>query len=194
MVKFNFSAGGAATTAAAATQATATEMSLAAVAAMDPVPIHPISTRARVHWVFGSQSKYPQFKCILCAPGSNAGEKIFMLAKFNVIPAREVKVDQCVKLLAVEVRQTWKKSNGEIVEAALCPDLAEYELAVNLPMPGKRKRQGAESSLVFLDDDASMPTADFELLPGLAGIALPSPGEGESYISVRVKVVDLSEI
>ena len=149
MVKFNFSAGGAATTAAAATQATATEMSLAAVAAMDPVPIHPISTRARVHWVFGSQSKYPQFKCILCALGSNAGEKIFMLAKFNVIPAREVKVDQCVKLLAVEVRQTWKKSNGEIVEAALCPDLAEYELAVNLPMPGKRKRQGAECLDVF---------------------------------------------
>lgn len=48
--------------------------------------------------------------------------------------------------------------------------------------------------MVFLDDDASMPTADFELLPGLAGIALPLPGEGESYISVRVKVVDLSEI
>ena len=39
-----------------------------------------------------------------------------------------------------------------------------------------------------------MPTADFELLRGLAGIVFPSPGEGESYISVRVKVVDLSEI
>ena len=42
-----------------------------------------------------------------------------------------------------------EKSNGEIVEAALCPDLAEYELAVNLPMPGKRKRQGAECLDVF---------------------------------------------
>ena len=41
---------------------------------MDPVPIHPIWTPARVHWVFGTQSKYPQFKVILCAPGSNSGE------------------------------------------------------------------------------------------------------------------------
>lgn len=62
---------------------------------------------------------------------------------------REVKVDQCVKLVAVEVRQTWKKSSGEIVESAICPGLADCELAVNMPLPGKRKRQGAECLDVF---------------------------------------------
>lgn len=72
MVKFNVSSGVPSTTAGAPTPAA--EVSLAEVASMDPVPIHPIWTPARVHWVFGTQSKYPQFKVILCAPGSNPGE------------------------------------------------------------------------------------------------------------------------
>lgn len=39
-----------------------------------------------------------------------------------------------------------------------------------------------------------MLTADFELLLGLAGVVFPCPVEGENYISLRVKVVDLSEV
>ena len=63
-----------------------------------------------------------------------------LLVKCSAVPAVQVRLDAMIRLRNVEVRSAWtSRSDGVLVESAVCPGLGSRELAVNLPVGQKRK-------------------------------------------------------
>ena len=77
-----------------------------------------------------------------------------ILVKCNIPPpaSGSVSLDQMVQFDNMEVRQTWRKTNGEIPEAVVVVDLVHIELAGNFNQPGKRKLKCEESKMHMWHD------------------------------------------
>ena len=121
------------------------ETPLGQLAVLEPCPIRPMNTRARVHWVFGSQVKYPQMKLIVSAPAVKQGDRsVYMLVKLSAVPTQKLAVDQLLQLVACDVRPIWTKTSGIVPERALVPQLCDRELALNLASPSSKRKRGAE--------------------------------------------------
>ena len=80
---------------------------LAELASVDTFPIHTITTQGRIHYVFGAQDKYPQYKIVLAGPGGKETEMIYMMVKCNSSPSFELQVDQMLQLASCKVRPAW---------------------------------------------------------------------------------------
>ncbi len=61
--------------------------SLRTLDAADPVPVHAVNIKGRIHFKYGTQRRYPEAKIALCGEDQEGEENnVLMLAKFNVIP------------------------------------------------------------------------------------------------------------
>ena len=116
------------------------ETPLDVLATMTPLPIHPVHTTGRVHWLCATSTKYPNYKVIVSSKAEEGNEAVFMMVKCNATPPVDIGVDTVIQVCHAELRNAWtKQTDGTLPEQALFPRLCPRELSVNLSA-GSRKR------------------------------------------------------
>ena len=147
MPRFQVAKAGAAPCRPAAPSAALTETPLNVLASMVPLPIHPVHTTGRVHWLCATSTKYPNYKVIVSSKAEEGNEAVFMMVKCNAIPPVDIGVDSVIQICHAELRNAYtKRTDGTIAEQALFPRLCSRELSVNLSA-GSRKRGRSVASL-----------------------------------------------
>ena len=66
------------------------ETSLQDLAAASPLPIRPVTTTGRVHWICASSRRYRQYKFILGSEGQEGVPETFMMCKCSSIPGQAI--------------------------------------------------------------------------------------------------------
>ena len=96
------------------------ETPLQELAAISPLPMHPVSTSGRVHWVCATAKRYPQFKMIIASSqkaeseeeGEGTGPRTFMLCKCSSVPTGMIALDSMVRILNADLRMAWRRPDG----------------------------------------------------------------------------------
>lgn len=170
------------------------ETPLDVLATMTPLPIHPVHTTGRVHWLCATSTKYPNYKVIVSSKAEEGNEAVFMMVKCNATPPVDIGVDTVIQVCHAELRNAWtKQTDGTLPEQALFPRLCSRELSVNLSAGSRKRGRSVASEIrVLTGEFLEYPVASFSVLASLAEAEVPV--EGEVFVGAKMKIRDVAEV